>query len=87
MHLPGEVNWHKEGITLCTNTSDLQRPSLEDFHEAFDVVFIDRSGYVNLCAHLTVASLDMVRFINIYKYFSDVYGDFFKILAYLNKQN
>lgn len=31
------------------------QPSKADFHAAFDVVFVDPSGYLNLCAGMTVA--------------------------------
>ncbi|XP_015751379.1 PREDICTED: nucleolar protein 6-like [Acropora digitifera] len=30
-------------------------PSKEEFHSAYDVVFVDPSGYLNLCAGMTVA--------------------------------
>jgi len=36
------------------------RPSLEDFHSAFDVVFIDASGYLNLCADMSAAHYQLV---------------------------
>ena len=31
------------------------QPSKEDFHSGFDVEFVDPSGYLNLCAGMTVA--------------------------------
>ena len=31
------------------------QPSKADFHSGFDVVFVDPSGYLNLCAGMTVA--------------------------------
>jgi len=37
------------------------RPSLEDFHSAFDVVFIDASGYLNLCADMSEAHYRLVH--------------------------
>jgi len=36
------------------------RPSLEDFHSAFDVVFIDTTGYVNLCADMSAVHYRLV---------------------------
>ena len=31
------------------------QPSKADFHSAFDVVFVDPSGHLNLCAGMTAA--------------------------------
>ena len=36
------------------------RPSLEDFHSAFDIVFIDTTGYLNLCADMSAAHYQLV---------------------------
>jgi len=38
------------------------RVSLEDFHSAFDVVFIDFTGYVNLCSDMSAAHYCLVLF-------------------------
>jgi len=38
------------------------RPSLEDFHSAFDVVFVDSTGYVNLCSDMSAAHYRLVPF-------------------------
>jgi len=43
-------DWTTNGITMCTDREDSQRPLLSDFKELFDVVFVDSTGYVNLCA-------------------------------------
>ena len=56
---------HIAGTCLCRLLSRYQRfsddfptedaiPKLEDFHAAFDVVFVDPSGFLNLMAHTTV---------------------------------
>jgi len=36
------------------------RPSLEDFLAAYDVVFVDSTGYVNLCADVSAAQYRLV---------------------------
>ncbi|XP_041363671.1 nucleolar protein 6-like [Gigantopelta aegis] len=46
-------DWCEKPISLCTDTSDEIRPSMSDFQGAFDVVFVDHSGYTNLCAGIT----------------------------------
>jgi len=38
------------------------RPSLEDFHSTFDVVFVDSTGYVNLCSDVSAAHYRLVLF-------------------------
>ena len=40
--------------------SSFLQPSTADFHAAFDVVFVDPSGYLNLCAGMTVAQYKRV---------------------------
>ncbi|XP_050522298.1 nucleolar protein 6 [Daktulosphaira vitifoliae] len=50
----GQSNWHIEGIKLNEeeNCIDISKPSLTDFHSAFQVVFIDSTGYLNFCANV-----------------------------------
>ncbi|XP_078530850.1 nucleolar protein 6 [Lissotriton helveticus] len=40
------------GISL-SKSSDASQPAVADFHQAFEVVFVDPSGFVNLCADMT----------------------------------
>ncbi|XP_064421100.1 nucleolar protein 6 isoform X2 [Latimeria chalumnae] len=49
------------GITVsrCTDNS---APTVADFHQAFEVVFVDPSGYVNLCADLTASKYKQIQF-------------------------
>lgn len=59
-----QSKWDVEGITLAENAtpaSDLRPPSLVHFHAAFDVVFVDFSGYLNICSQMNVAVYNMVR--------------------------
>ncbi|KAJ7384542.1 Nucleolar protein 6 [Desmophyllum pertusum] len=52
----GSTDWTKEGITMIREENeDSNMPSKADFHAGFDVVFVDPSGYLNLCAGMTVA--------------------------------
>lgn len=37
------------------------QPSMSDFHSAFQVVFIDPSGHLNLCADMTPQTYKQVR--------------------------
>ncbi|KAM9392295.1 nucleolar protein 6 isoform 1-T1 [Pholidichthys leucotaenia] len=43
------------GISLARKP-DSTVPSLEDFHNAFQVVFVDPSGHLNLCADMTTCT-------------------------------
>jgi len=58
-------DWCSAGITMATeNWSAAEianRPSLEDFHSAFYVVFVDASGYLNLCADMSAAHYQLVH--------------------------
>ncbi|XP_056398699.1 nucleolar protein 6 isoform X2 [Hyla sarda] len=49
------------GITMSKST-DSSLPSIEDFHRAFGVVFVDPLGVVNLCADMTAAKYKQIQF-------------------------
>uniref|UniRef100_K7G936 Nucleolar protein 6 n=1 Tax=Pelodiscus sinensis TaxID=13735 RepID=K7G936_PELSI len=48
------------GISLAKDAGS-SLPSLDDFHQAFDVVFVDPSGLVNLCADMTASKYKQVQ--------------------------
>ncbi|XP_053557019.1 nucleolar protein 6 isoform X2 [Bombina bombina] len=49
------------GITMA-RTSDSSLPSVADFHQAFEVVFVDPLGLVNLCADMTTSKYRQLQF-------------------------
>ncbi|KAM6036588.1 nucleolar protein 6 isoform 3-T3 [Theristicus caerulescens] len=49
------------GINLAKDV-DASLPVLDDFHQAFEVVFVDPSGLVNLCADMTASKYHQVQF-------------------------
>uniref|UniRef100_A0A8C9NV88 Nucleolar protein 6 n=1 Tax=Serinus canaria TaxID=9135 RepID=A0A8C9NV88_SERCA len=49
------------GISLAKD-ADPSLPVLDDFHQAFEVVFVDPSGLVNLCADMTASKYHQVQF-------------------------
>uniref|UniRef100_A0A8C0EK39 Nucleolar protein 6 n=1 Tax=Bubo bubo TaxID=30461 RepID=A0A8C0EK39_BUBBB len=49
------------GISLAKD-ADASLPVLDDFHQAFEVVFVDPSGLVNLCADMTASKYHQVQF-------------------------
>ncbi|NXW80132.1 NOL6 protein, partial [Hirundo rustica] len=49
------------GISLAKD-ADPSLPVLDDFHRAFEVVFVDPSGLVNLCADMTASKYHHVQF-------------------------
>uniref|UniRef100_A0A8D2Q7D4 Nucleolar protein 6 n=1 Tax=Varanus komodoensis TaxID=61221 RepID=A0A8D2Q7D4_VARKO len=51
----------QSGISLAKE-DDVTLPTLADFHKAFQVVFVDPSGLVNLCADMTVNTYRQVQF-------------------------
>ncbi|XP_038646615.1 nucleolar protein 6 [Scyliorhinus canicula] len=50
----------RDGISLSQGTDDFM-PSLPDFHQAFEVVFVDPSGFVNLCAEMTASKYKQIQ--------------------------
>ncbi|XP_033827906.1 nucleolar protein 6 isoform X2 [Periophthalmus magnuspinnatus] len=50
----------ENGISLAKNT-DSTAPSLEEFHRAFQVVFVDPSGHLNLCADMTACTYKQLQ--------------------------
>lgn len=49
----GQSNWINDGITLVdSEKKDVKLPLISDFHSAFPVVFVDSTGYLNLCAYV-----------------------------------
>ena len=57
-----QANWKEEGITLHLHRGDDKGiPELSDFHKNFDVVFVDTSGFVNLCSAMNACLFDRVK--------------------------
>ncbi|XP_034025956.1 nucleolar protein 6 [Thalassophryne amazonica] len=48
------------GISLAKNP-DSTAPSLDEFHSAFQVVFVDPSGHLNMCANMTACTYKQVQ--------------------------
>ncbi|XP_037536415.1 nucleolar protein 6 [Nematolebias whitei] len=48
------------GISLAKNP-DSTAPSLVDFHSAFQVVFVDPSGHLNMCAEMTACTYKQLQ--------------------------
>ena len=59
--LTAESNWCEKGISLCTEPERRNAEHLTEFHKHFDVVFIDPSGYLNLCAGMNETTYTRVR--------------------------
>ncbi|XP_067887760.1 nucleolar protein 6 [Heterodontus francisci] len=51
----------QNGISLFQET-DESVPSLGDFQQAFEVVFVDPSGFVNLCAEMTASKYKQIQY-------------------------
>ena len=62
-HILGKANWSVEPVSLATfSAPDKLRPSMDDFQSMFDVVFVDGTGYTNLTADMSSATLSVVCF-------------------------
>eukprot|EP00731_Ephydatia_muelleri_P016799 Em0009g1223a len=53
------TDWPGSGIAM--ETSDPTAPSLDVFSSCFDVVFIDSSGFLNLCASMSSDQLEFLK--------------------------
>lgn len=51
-----QSDWNRRGrgATLCSSNTVSNQPTLDQFHEHFDLVFIDVTGFTNICANLTL---------------------------------
>ncbi|XP_064627089.1 nucleolar protein 6-like [Lineus longissimus] len=56
-----KLNLDVEGISLCHPTNGATPPSVEEFHKHFGVVFVDSTGFVNLCANVTKNTFQRVK--------------------------
>eukprot|EP00112_Aurelia_sp_Birch-Aquarium-sp1_P004342 Seg149.9 transcript_id=Seg149.9/GoldUCD/mRNA.D3Y31 product="Nucleolar protein 6" protein_id=Seg149.9/GoldUCD/D3Y31 len=45
-------DWTSKGISMAVNDEKAAFPSHEDFHAVYEVVFVDTTGYLNLCAKM-----------------------------------
>lgn len=53
--------WNKEGPMLCPLSMDMKSSCLEKFHQHFDLVFVDSTGYLNVCANLALELYGRVK--------------------------
>ncbi|XP_041957750.1 nucleolar protein 6 [Alosa sapidissima] len=60
LHFLASTDLTENGITLARNP-DSKAPSLSDFHSAFQVVFVDPSGHLNLCADMTTQTYKQIQ--------------------------
>ncbi|KAL2091865.1 hypothetical protein ACEWY4_011663 [Coilia grayii] len=60
LHFLASTDLTENGITLARNP-DSTAPSLSDFHSAFQVVFVDPSGHLNLCADMTAHTYKQIQ--------------------------
>ncbi|CAM9481846.1 unnamed protein product [Lampetra planeri] len=60
LHFLADTDLTKEGASFVQEPQD-GTPSLADFHAAYDVVFVDPTGHLNLCADMTAATFHRVQ--------------------------
>ncbi|KAM6470906.1 nucleolar protein 6 [Liasis olivaceus] len=61
LHFLATTDLTTSGISLSKD-GEPTLPSLTDFHQAFQVVFVDSSGLVNLCADMTANTYKQIQF-------------------------
>ncbi|KAK9974376.1 hypothetical protein ABG768_022477 [Culter alburnus] len=60
LHFFASTDLTENGITLAKNP-DSKAPSLQEFHAAFSVVFVDPSGHLNLLADMTAFTYKQIQ--------------------------
>ncbi|XP_041464696.1 nucleolar protein 6-like [Lytechinus variegatus] len=60
-HFIATTDWSSKGITMCKSNPSQTLPGLEEFHQHFPVVFVDPSGYLNLCANMTRTTYEHLK--------------------------
>ena len=61
LHYIASSDWCTNGVTLCKN-DDQDEQTLINFHASFDVVFVDPTGHLNLCANVDKIMYDLVKY-------------------------
>ncbi|XP_013410468.1 nucleolar protein 6 [Lingula anatina] len=58
-----QSDWCKEGISIADvcGVDDPKRPHLANFHESFEVVFVDPTGYINITAEMSRQMFNRVK--------------------------
>ena len=63
--ISGEATWDKAGVNMNEleqdNLTNSTKIDLKDYHKHFDVVFIDSSGYLNICSKLDKTTFSKVK--------------------------
>ena len=53
---------NEKGLNMCTDFTIANQPTLGEMHSHHDVVFVDLSGFNNICANLSLDIYLRVRF-------------------------
>ncbi|XP_030832243.1 nucleolar protein 6 [Strongylocentrotus purpuratus] len=61
LHFIVTTDWASKGVTMCKSSNSQTLPGLEEFHQHFPVVFVDPSGYLNLCADMTGTTYEHLK--------------------------
>lgn len=56
--MAGSFDWTVKGISMCPTQDNT--PSLDVFHQLYEVVFVDPSGLLNLAAMMITADFQRV---------------------------
>ncbi|XP_052280548.1 nucleolar protein 6-like isoform X9 [Dreissena polymorpha] len=56
-----QSSWTDNGISMCAVHKDVNMPLLSDFHQHFEVVFVDPTGYLNMAYTLDRSVYNRVK--------------------------
>lgn len=57
----GSAEWDKNGIIVSEESRDQNLPSMEQFHEHHNIVFVDFTGHHNLCYGMGVTAFRRIK--------------------------
>ena len=66
--LAGKSRWLESPVVLCPEMGEGNRPTLDQFLQEFDVVFVDVTGYLNLTMGMTKALYSRVGWHDVLSY-------------------
>jgi len=55
-------DWTHNGISMAPSSDNNLLPSIADFHAVYDVVFVDPTGYLNLCYNMRMSTFHQLQF-------------------------
>lgn len=56
-----EMEWNKNALNMISSESSLNKTDLNEYFKHYEIVFIDPSGYLNICSKLDRTTFEKVK--------------------------